>query len=92
MSPRDIWQVEYSLYIKFACSYLKEYNAIPGTIEHGFFVTIYSDDLKAWSLKRMKQLTTKASQLRNKRTLDDSVLKELKSLPGYRQLVELMKN
>lgn len=87
----EIWQVEYSLYIKFALSYLREYNAIPDTIEHGFMTTIYGSDLQSWALSHMKTLTAKASMVRAGRKLDDSVVNELKSLVGYSQLVGLMK-
>jgi hypothetical protein len=87
----ETWQVEYSLYIKFACTYLQAYNAIPDTIEYGFLTTVYGGSLKEWALEHMKELTSRASKLRNGRKLDDSVIKELKSLDGYRQLIKLMK-
>jgi hypothetical protein len=88
---KNIWQTEYSLYIKFACKYLREYNAKVDTIQHGFLTTVYGGDLKSWALEHMKELTSRASKLRNGRKLDDSVIKELKSLAGYRQLIKLMK-
>jgi hypothetical protein len=101
LSAADIWQVEYKLYIKFACTYLREYNTsqlLPDdpqytkkVIQHGFLTTVYGGDLKGWSLEHMKELTTRASKLRYGRKLDDSVIKELKSLDGYRQLIKLMK-
>ena len=91
MSLVDIWQIEYQLYIKFALTYLQQYNAIPDTVEYGFMTTIYGGSLKPWSLEHMKDLTTKATKLRNGRKLDDNVIKELKSLTGYRQLIELMR-
>ena len=87
----DIWQVEYQLYIKFALTYLQQYNAIPDTVEYGFMSIIYGSDLKTLALNHMRDLTTKATKLRNGRKLDTIVVKELKSLAGYRQLIELMK-
>ena len=56
-----------------------------------FLVTVYGSDLQKSALQHMKELTQKASRLRAGRQLDDSVVSELKSLPGYKQLVELMR-
>jgi hypothetical protein len=79
MKTNSLWQLEYTLKLKFARTYIDI--ALAEGTEKGLLQTAYkTQDLRGWAIKRIRDLTKEAIKVRGGRNISGYALEIAKRL------------